>query len=295
MAEPIRYDPQEEEEKHRRDGLEELPPVPVYRDEARQRQSALYEQIAARGPFQYDPGQDPLYGITRDRAVQNGRLAMRDTMGQAAALTGGYDSSYGQAVGQQQFDASLQSLAELIPELYQTAYARYQDQGKELQQQAEQLGRQADRDYDRYRDEMSDWQKERAWQQDRADAELDRAADAYARLYALISATGYVPTEEELAGAGMSQEAAEALRTEYLRQTGQLPPAGGGEGGGSGGRRSSGKRYTLQDVSRAVEGTSHSNQQKQIFESYRQAVAEGKADFSLKELNELFRRNHWHS
>ncbi len=104
-----------------------------------------------------------------------------------------------------------------------------------------------------------------------------------------------MPTEEELAGAGMSPEAAEALRTEYLRQTGQLPPAGGGEGGGSGGRRSSGKRYTLQDVSRAVEGTSHSNQQKQIFETYRQAVAEGKADFSLKELNELFRRNHWHS
>ena len=296
MAEPIRYDPQEEENR-RREGQDELPPIPVYQDEARQRQSALYEQIAARGPFHYDPGQDPLYGIARDRAVQSGRMAMRDSMGQAAALTGGYDSSYGQAVGQQQYDASLQSLSELIPELYQTAYARYQDQGRLLREQAAQLGQQADRDYDRYRDEMGDWQRERAWQQERADAELDRAADAYARLYALISAAGYVPTEEELAAAGMSPAAADALRTEYLRQTGQLPAASavGGGGGGSGGSRSSGRRFTLQDVTRAVGEASHSNQQRQLFETYRQAVADGRADFSLRELNELFRRNHWHS
>ena len=293
MAEPIRYEPQDEEKRRREEGAE-LPPLPIYRDEARQQQSALYQQIASRGPFAYDPDRDPLYGISRDRAVQNGRMAMRDTMGQAASLTGGYDSSYGQAVGQQQYDASLQSLAELIPELYQTAYERYRDQGKELQQQYDLLGEQADREYARYRDELGDWRSERAWQQEREDADYDRAADAYARLYALISATGYEPTEDELARAGMSPEAAAALRSAWLRQTGQLPGSGS-SGGGSGGRGSSSKRYTLKDVSRAVNGASHSNQQKQLFETYRQAVADGKADFSLKELNELYRRNHWHS
>ena len=250
MAESVKNDPQEEEKKRKEEaGFSD--PAPVYRDEARQKQSALYEQIAARGPFQYDPGADPLYGVTRDRYVQQGRMAMKDTMGQAAALTGGYGSSYGQAVGQQQYDASLQGLAELIPELYQTAYERYQDQGAALQKQYELLGRQADLDYDRYRDELGDWQRERAWQQEREDDAYDRASDAYSRLYALIAATGYVPTEEELSGAGMSQEAAEALRYEYLRQTGQLPPAAGGDSGGYE-YHSSSKKLKLSDVEKAL-------------------------------------------
>lgn len=293
MAESVKNDPQEEEKKRKEEaGFSD--PTPVYRDEARQKQSALYEQIAARGPFQYDPGADPLYGVTRDRYVQQGRMAMKDTMGQAASLTGGYGSSYGQAVGQQQYDASLQGLAELIPELYQTAYERYQDQGAALQKQYELLGRQADLDYDRYRDELGDWQRERAWQQEREDDAYDRASDAYSRLYALIAATGYVPTEEELSGAGMSQEAAEALRYEYLRQTGQLPPAAGGDSGGYE-YHSSSKKLKLSDVEKAMDGVKHSNRQKELFETYKQAIDSGKASFTLQQLNQLFRDHHWHS
>ncbi len=293
MAEAVKYDPQEEEKKRKEEaGFSD--PAPVYRDEARQKQSALYEQIAARGPFQYDPGADPLYGVTRDRYVQQGRMAMKDSMGQAASLTGGYGSSYGQAVGQQQYDASLLGLAELIPELYQTAYERYQDQGDALQRQYDLLGEQADRDYDRYRDELDAWQQERAWQQDREDAAYDRASDAYSRLYALIAATGYVPTEEELSGAGMSQEAAEALRYEYLRQTGQLPPVDNG-GGYSGGYQSSSKKLKLSDVEKAMDGVKHSNRQKALFETYKQAIDSGKAGFTLQQLNQLFRDHHWHS
>ena len=293
MAESVKNDPQEEEKKRKEEaGFSD--PTPVYRDEARQKQSALYEQIAARGPFQYDPGADPLYGVTRDRYVQQGRMAMKDTMGQAAALTGGYGSSYGQAVGQQQYDASLQGLAELIPELYQTAYERYQDQGAALQKQYELLGRQADLDYDRYRDELGDWQRERAWQQEREDDAYDRASDAYSRLYALIAATGYVPTEEELSGAGMSQEAAEALRYEYLRQTGQLPPTAGGDSG-SYQYHSSSKKLKLSDVEKAMDGVKHSNRQKELFETYKQAIDSGKASFTLQQLNQLFRDHHWHS
>ena len=293
MAESVKNDPQEEEKKRKEEaGFSD--PAPVYRDEARQKQSALYEQIAARGPFQYDPGADPLYGVTRDRYVQQGRMAMKDTMGQAASLTGGYGSSYGQAVGQQQYDASLQGLAELIPELYQTAYERYQDQGAALQKQYELLGRQADLDYDRYRDELGDWQRERAWQQEREDDAYDRASDAYSRLYALIAATGYVPAEEELSGAGMSQEAAEALRYEYLRQTGQLPPAAGGDSGGYE-YHSSSKKLKLSDVEKAMDGVKHSNRQKELFETYKQAIDSGKASFTLQQLNQLFRDHHWHS
>lgn len=210
------------------------PAAPVYNSGSGQKQSDLYEQIAARGPFQYDIDKDPLYGIARDRYVNQGRMAMRDTMGQAAALTGGYGSSYGQAVGQQQYDAQLQGLADMIPELYQAAYSRYQDEGDRLQRQYQMLGEQEARDYSRYRDQMGDWQYERAWQQQQDADAYDRASEAYTRLYAIIGATGYQPSAQELEAAGMSQQQAEALRHEYLRQTGQLPVEAGGSGGGSG-------------------------------------------------------------
>ena len=211
------------------------PAAPVYNSGSGQKQSDLYEQIAARGPFQYDIDKDPLYGIARDRYVNQGRMAMRDTMGQAAALTGGYGSSYGQAVGQQQYDAQLQGLADMIPELYQAAYSRYQDEGDRLQRQYQMLGEQEARDYSRYRDQMGDWQYERAWQQQQDADAYDRASEAYTRLYAIIGATGYQPSAQELEAAGMSQQQAEALRHEYLRQTGQLPVETGGSSGGSSG------------------------------------------------------------
>lgn len=209
-------------------------PAPSYSSGAGQQQSALYQQIAERGPFQYDPSNDPLYKVARDRYVQQGRMAMKDSMGQAAALTGGYGSSYGQAVGQQTYDKNLQGLADMIPELYQAAYSRYQDEGSRLQRQYEMLGAQEARDYSRYRDQMGDWQYERAWQQEKESADYARRNEAYTRLYTLIGATGYMPTEEEMQAAGMSKEQAEALRNEYLRQTGQLPVETGAGGGGGG-------------------------------------------------------------
>ena len=210
------------------------PTAPVYDDSLRRQQNELYGQITNRGPFAYDPKNDPLYGIYKDRYVQNGRMAMKDTMGQAAALTGGYGSSYGQAVGQQQYDASLQGLADVIPELYGQAYEMYQDEDDRLMQQYQMLGAQADKAYDQYRDQLGDWQYERAWQEQQNQTAYSQRQDAYSQLYALIGSTGYMPTAEELAAAGMTQEAADALRNEYLRQTGQLPAAGG-SGNGNGG------------------------------------------------------------
>lgn len=215
------------------EGTRQLQTVPPsYDSSGRERQSELFEQIANRGPFQYDVTKDPLYGIAKDRYVQGGRMAMKDTMGQATALTGGFGSSYGQVAGQQAYDRQLQGLADMIPELYQTAYAKYQDEENRMRDLYDMAGSMADKDYSRYRDELGDWQYERAWQQQMDDAAYDRQSDAYSRLYSLIGSTGYMPSDDELAAAGMTQEAANALRTEYLRQTGQLPKSGGSVGGG---------------------------------------------------------------
>ena len=171
-----------------------------------------YNAITNRPAFSYDLDGDALYQQYRDRYTQNAKMAMKDTMGQAAALTGGYGNSYAQGVGQQRYDETMRGLTDMIPTLEQNAYQRWKDQGSALR--------------DRY-----------SMLSNLAATEQATAQNAYAQLYALIGATGYQPTPEELAAAGMTQEAADALRNEYLRQTGQLPKSGG-SGDGDGYRRS---------------------------------------------------------
>jgi hypothetical protein len=83
-----------------------------------------------------------------------------DTMGQAAALTGGYGSSFGQAVGQQAYQGYLQQLNDRIPELYQLALSQYQMEGDSLYNQAALMAQMEDQDYGRYRDQVADYYTE---------------------------------------------------------------------------------------------------------------------------------------
>ena len=85
-----------------------------------------------REDFQYDLNGDALYRQYKDRYMEMGKTAMQDTMGQAAALTGGYGSSYAQSVGHQAYNSYLQQLGDVVPELYQLAYDRYRDKGDRL-------------------------------------------------------------------------------------------------------------------------------------------------------------------
>lgn len=92
----------------------------------------LYNDISTREDFSYDVNADALYKQYRDEYQNMGKLASRDAMGQASALTGGYASSYAQSVGQQQYDAYLQRLGEVMPELYGQARQSYDAEGKRL-------------------------------------------------------------------------------------------------------------------------------------------------------------------
>ena len=85
-----------------------------------------------REDFQYDVNADALYRHYKDQYTQLGKRAMQDTMGQASTLTGGYGSSYAQSVGQQAYQSYLSKMDDVIPELYQLAYQKYQDEGNRL-------------------------------------------------------------------------------------------------------------------------------------------------------------------
>lgn len=90
------------------------------------------DQYENRDPFSYDFNSDALYQQYKDQYIQQGQMAMMDTMGQAAAMTGGYGNSYAQTVGQQAYNQQLNQLNAIMPELYDRAYGIYQQEGEEL-------------------------------------------------------------------------------------------------------------------------------------------------------------------
>lgn len=139
---------------------------------------ALYDKITNREKFKYDVYDDPMYQQYKMQYQNLGRTAMMDTMGQAAALTGGYGSSYGQSVGQQTYDAYLQSLNDVVPELYGQAYQQYSDEGARMLDQWGLLNDREQQDYSKYRDQMSDYFNELSLAQSAAQA---AAQDDYNR------------------------------------------------------------------------------------------------------------------
>ena len=132
---------------------------------------SLYDQLTSRGPFRYDSAADPLYQQYRQSYVQLGQNAMRDTMGQASGLTGGYGSSYAQSVGQQQYDAYLRRLADVLPETYGMALQSWQAEGQDLQRRYSAAAALEQSDYERYLDELAQYNRSL----DRARSDLDTA------------------------------------------------------------------------------------------------------------------------
>ena len=103
-------------------------------------------------------------------------------MGMASTLTGGYGNSYAQTAGQQTYNAYLQQLAGVMPELYGAAYDRYRAEGEDL-----------------YNEIVLTEQ---------------RRENAYNKLVSLMS-LGYDPTDEELTAAGLTRPQANTLRSHY--------------------------------------------------------------------------------
>lgn len=207
----------------------------------------LYDQITGRQPFRYDSATDPLYQQYVSRYTEQGADAMRDTMGRAAALTGGYGSSYAQSVGQQQYDAYLRRLADVLPQTYGMALNAYEAEGEELSRRYDAAAALEGRDYDRYLDALGQYNRELSLARSDADdarealrygdetaysravddyerrlgadkLDYSREQDAYNRLAKLIAA-GYRPTAAEYAAAGMTPAQGAALRKQAKGST----------------------------------------------------------------------------
>lgn len=228
-------------------------------------------QILNRDKFSYDLNGDALYQQYKDQYVQQGKMAMMDTMGQAQAMTGGYGNSYAQSVGQQAYQAYLQQLNEVVPELYGMALDQYNQEGLDMYNQAALMAQQEDRDYGRYQDAMNAWLSERDYLSGRYDSERDYDYGKYTDerdfgYGSYIDDRNYKYQQEQdaLAESWRQKEFAEAQR-QYDEQMGltreqwewekaQAALGGGsGGGGGNGGGGNTGSNFEKAVFSRVDE------------------------------------------
>ena len=120
----------------------------------------IIARINNREDFSYDVNEDALYQQLKEQYLAQGQLAMMDTMGQAASLTGGYGNSWAQGVGQQTYQGYMQQLTDQVPELHQLAYDKYKQEEASLYDQASLIAGMEQQDYGRYRDSLSDYYTE---------------------------------------------------------------------------------------------------------------------------------------
>jgi hypothetical protein len=176
------------------------------------------------GDFKYDAESDPVYQQYKQQYMQQGQQAMRDTMGQAAALTGGYGNTYAQQAGEQAYAAYLSRLNDVLPELYGDAYNRDYNTWRD------QLGDQ--RYYEQLAYDRDQAQLDRDWQQKQWDYNVQQDTQNHSYNLAMqMIQSGQVPDAGMLQAAGIDAAYAQKMAGWYARQ---LAGAGGGSGSGSG-------------------------------------------------------------
>ena len=110
----------------------------------------MMDKIMNREKFSYDVDTDPLFQQALASAMNSGKQAMQDTIGQASALTGGYGSTYATTAGNQAYNAFIEDAYNNLPEYYQMALDAYQMEGEEMYRQYGMLSAEDDKEYNRY-------------------------------------------------------------------------------------------------------------------------------------------------
>jgi hypothetical protein len=115
---------------------------------------AMMNKILNRESFEYDVDSDQLFQQALASAMNSGKTAIQDTIGQASALTGGYGSTYATSAGNQAYNAFIEDAYNNLPEYYQMALQAYQMEGEEMYNQ---LGMFVDADNREYQRTYDAW------------------------------------------------------------------------------------------------------------------------------------------
>lgn len=202
-----------------------------YTSQYQQQIDDLYNQIVNRQPFTFDLNGNALYQQYRDQYQRLGQQAMADTMGKASGLTGGYGSSYGQSVGQQAYNAYLQELNNIVPDLYAQARREYDTEGQNLRNLYAMAADREGQDYNRFMDAYNRWRQDYQMAADLENQEYSRYNDAFTRWLQLY---GTLQDQENW------QKEMDFQREQWEWQKAKAGGSGGSGGGYGGGGYSDG-------------------------------------------------------
>lgn len=211
--------------------------------------------------FQYDPTKDASYQALANIYNARGLTAAKDTMGQAAALNGGYGSSYATTAAAQERSRYNQEFAALMPQFEERAYNRAQGTLNALRD-AENT------DYGRFRDQTSDAQWKygmdyQNWRDLTADNQWQYGTDLQNYQWANEYNLNLWSTQQEL-----------ALERARLAQARASASGGGGSSyvsGGTAGSSGSGSNASYGDYASAKIKSALSNASKSIASSFPKA------------------------
>ena len=211
------------------------------------------QQILNREKFSYDLNGDALYQQYKDQYTTQGKLAMMDTMGQAAAMTGGYGNSYAQTAGQQAYQGYLQQLNEVVPELYGMALDQYNQEGQALYDQASLMAGMDEQEYGRYQDKLSQYYTDLNYLTENArylsETEYQKALDDFNIKYGAYrdqvsddqwnQSFQYQQERDQVSDEQWEKQMA-LTQEQWAWEKAQAAASGGGGGGGNGGGNGNG-------------------------------------------------------
>lgn len=218
-----------------------------YTDPYADRLESALERLEAREPFSYNPEDDPAYQAYRTAYRREGDRAAKNSLGDAAALTGGQASTAAVVAASQARDTYNSKLGDVVPQLYEMAWQMYQGEQNSLLSEIETLANlsasayaqnldsqeldykifadQRDFSYGQYQDVLD---RESAAEQNYYDrtynydrltqsAQQSSADRAYDRAMAFLNA-GVMPTDQMLRAAEIDKETARSMRAAALRK-----------------------------------------------------------------------------
>ena len=104
-----------------------------------QYKQALLDIVNGRDTYTYDAKSDPVYQQYREQYKKNARSAAEDVYANATARSGGFGNSYANVAAQQTYNAQMEGVTDIIPELEELAYGRHQTQQQQKLAAYEQL------------------------------------------------------------------------------------------------------------------------------------------------------------
>lgn len=136
---------------------------PTYSSNYSDQISSMLKNIQNNQDFSYDPTTDPLYSDYKKQYLREADRSSADTLGQAAALTGGVPSTAAVSAASQAADYQKTQLTDKIPELQQLAYNMYQNNRADQYNQLSALQSLESSDYQKYQDALSQYDTNRAY------------------------------------------------------------------------------------------------------------------------------------